>query len=120
MTWDIYTKEGKWLGHCDNLETKEHMEIFRDCECRERTVEDEIVNMMSPWDMSGNEGDISWSVVYVGDFKEDWKFTITVTNENGNKKEGNYELQRKPVFGLDMGDTYEINKILDKLIEEVK
>ncbi|AZF89269.1 hypothetical protein Goe5_c01630 [Bacillus phage vB_BthM-Goe5] len=63
MTWDIYTKEGKWLGHCDNLETKEHMEMFRDCECRERTVEDEIVNMMSPWDMSGNEGDISWSVV---------------------------------------------------------
>lgn len=120
MAWDIYTKDGKWLGYCDSVESKEHFEIFRDCECRERTVEDEIVNMKSPWDMSGKEGNIVWSVVYVGDFKEDWTFAITVTTTEGVSKEEKYELQRKPVFGLDMGDTYEINKILDKLIEEVK
>ncbi|MEB9013772.1 hypothetical protein P4H82_26770 [Bacillus cereus] len=74
---------------------------------------------MSPWDKEGIDGDVRWAVTYIGDYVKDWRFDILVEDTAGSKYNEIYEVQRVPMFGLDVFDTVEINKILDELFEKI-
>ncbi|ARQ95068.1 hypothetical protein FLAPJACK_157 [Bacillus phage Flapjack] len=74
---------------------------------------------MSPWDKEGIDGNVRWAVTYIGDYVKDWRFGILVEDTAGNKYNEIYEVQRVPMFGLDVFDTVEINKILDELFEKI-
>lgn len=62
---------------------------------------------------SGNEDNIKWKVKSKGRM-----LIISVDNKNMILTE-EYECQFEPIFGYDCSDIYNVNKILDKLIEVV-
>lgn len=74
---------------------------------------------MSPWDKEGEEEGIKWAVTYIGDYLQDWNFSIYVEDSKGNKYEDIYAVQRVPMFGLDLFDHVEINRRLDKLFDKI-
>lgn len=61
---------------------------------------------------TGSEGKVIWEVT---EYRQ--PVLITIKDKSGNLlEEAEYTCMHEPIFGIDIDDCTEINKILDKLI----